>query len=236
MIARLLGAGITMAVYFGAATLMAQAILGGYLWIAWKMDRDRAIQMLAIAQGIDLFAASRSHGRDEDDAGPEQPSLEQLIAARTAKDLDFTIREQALQNGANQLASEERRFAEEQGQFKQTKGAYETQLQELMEGEKVAGRDKARLILETIDAGQAKEQLSLMFENDEIDEVVLLLADMASRPQKKIFDEFKTPEDIEQLAEILRMIREGRPAMTLAEQTANELARVGQNAQEGEKP
>lgn len=72
-----------------------------------------------------------------------------------------------------------------------------------------------------------------MLEKDEIDEVVLLLVEMATRPQSKIFAEFKTPEDQEQLAEILRMIREGRPAVTLAERTANELAGIGQNAQEG---
>ena len=236
MIARLLGAGIAIAVYFGAATLMAEVILGGYLWVTWKMDRGRAIQMLAIAQGIDLFATARSHGLDEDEAGPEQPSLEQLIAARTAKDLDITIREQALQNGSDQLASLERQLAERQDAFKQIKGTYQTQLQELMEGERVAGRDKNRLILESIKASQAKEQLSLMLEKDELDEVVLLLVDMASQPQKKILAEFKTPEDQEKLGEILGMIREGRPAVTLAERTANELAGIGQNAQEGENP
>ena len=236
MIARLLGAGITIAVYFGAATLVAQMILGGYLWVAWKMDRDRAVQMLAIAQGIDLFAAARSHDRDEDDPGSEQPSLEQLIAARTAKDLDITIREQALQNGGNQLALLERQLAEQQGKFKQTKGAYETQLQELTEGKRVIGRDNNRLVLESLKPSQAKEQLSLMLEKDEIDEVVLLLVDMTSRPQSKIFTEFKTPEDQERLAEILRMIREGRPAVTLAERTANELAEIGKNAKEGENP
>ena len=223
MIARVLGAGITMLVYFGAATLMAEVILGGYLCLAWKVDRSRAIQMLAIAQGIDLFAASRSHGRDDDDAGPEQPSLEQLITARTAKDLDITIREQALQDGGNQLASLERQLAEQQGKFKQTKKAYETQLQELIEEERVAGRDRNRLILETLKASQAKKLLSVMLENDELDEVVLLLADMSSRPQSKIFAEFKTPEDEEQLGQILRMIREGRPAVTLAERTTGEL-------------
>lgn len=226
MIARVLGAGITILVYFCAATLMAEVILGGYLCMTWKVDRSRAIQMLAIAQGIDLFAASRSHGRGDDDAGPEQPSLEQLIAARTAKDLDITIREQALQNGSNQLASLERQLAEQQGKFKQTKKAYETQLQELMEEERVAGRDRNRVILETLKASQAKKLLSVMLENDELDEVVLLLADMSSRPQSKIFAEFKTPEDEEQLGEILRMIREGRPAVTLAERTTGELDEI----------
>ena len=237
MIARLLGAGISLVVYFGAATLMAEAVLGGYLWIAWKMDRNRAIQMLAIAQGIDLFGAARSHGRDEDDPGVEQPSLEQLIAARTAKDRDLTIREQALTNGNNQLALSERQLAQQLDEFKQTKVAYETQLQELMAAEKVAGREKTRLALEGLKPAPAKEQLALMLENGEIDEVVLLVVDMSTRAQSKIFTEFsKTPEDKEKLAEILRMIREGRPAVTLAEQTANQLAGGGQDAQKGEKP
>jgi hypothetical protein len=233
MIARVLGAGITIAVYFAAATLTAQVILGGYLWIAWKMDRDRVVQMLAIAQGIDLFAAARSHGQDEDGPGPEQPSLEQLIAARTVKDLDLTLREQALQNGVGQLASEERQLADRQETFKQMTSAYEAQLRELMEAERVAGRDSTRAILENLKPSQAKQQISLMLEKDEIDEVVLLLAEMSDRPLSKILAEFdKLPEDQEKLGEILRMIREGRPAATLAERTANELAGTGQNAQE----
>ena len=237
MIGRALGAGITIAVYFCAATLTAQVILGGYLWVAWKMDRDRAVQMLAIAQGIDLFAAARSHSREEGDAGPEQPSLEQLIAARTAKDLDITMREQALHNGGNQLALLERQFAEQQDKLKQTKSSFETQLQELIDEKKVAGRESNRAALESLKADLAEEQLSLMIEKGEIDEVVLLVVDMGTRPQSKIFTEFgKTPEGKEQLDEILRMIREGRPAVTLAEQTANELGDDGQNVQEGGNP
>ena len=224
MIARLLSAGITLVVYFSAATLTAEMILGGYLWIAWKMDRDRAVQMLAIAQGIDLFAAARSHGQDKDDPGAEQPSLKQLIAARVAKDLDLTIREQTLRNGKNQLASSERQLADKQDKFKRAKDAYETQLQELMSAEKVAGREKTQMVLGSLKAAQAKQQIALMIENDQMDEVVLLLVDMPSRPQSKIFAEFKSPEEQEQLAEILGMIREGRPAVTLAEQAAGELA------------
>lgn len=236
MIARLLGGGITMAVYFGAATLMAEVILGGYLWTAWKMDRDRAIQMLAIAQGIDLFEAARSHGEDADGAGGEQPSLDQMIAARAAKDLDLTIREQALQNNGTQLASLERQLAKEQAELKQVKGAYETQLQELMEAKTVAGREMARQILASLKPAHAKEQLSLMLEKDEIDEVVLLVSEMATKPQSKIFAQFKTPEDAEKLEQILRMIREGRPAVTLAEEAADELAGIGQNAQKRGNP
>ncbi len=236
MIARLLGAGISIVVYLGAATLMAEAILGGYLWIAWKMDRNRAIQMLAIAQGIDLFAAARAHADDEDDPGTEQPSLEQLIAARTAKDLDLTVREQALRNGTNQLASAERQYAEKLAKYEQIKGAFETELQESQSAAKIAGMDENRLILEGMKPAQAKAQLALMLEDGKIDEVVVAVRDMQARLRTKIFAEFKTPEEEAQLSKILEMIREGRPAVTLAEQTANQLAGGGQDGQEGGNP
>ncbi len=236
MIARLLGAGISIVVYLGAATLMAEAILGGYLWIAWKMDRNRAIQMLAIAQGIDLFAAARSHADDEDDPGNEQPSLEQLIAARTAKDLDLTVREQALRNGNNQLASAERQYAEKLAKYEQIKSAFETQLQESQSAAKIAGMDEDRLILEGMKPAQAKGQLALMLEDGKIDEVVVAVRDMQARLRTKIFAEFETPEEEIQLSKIREMIREGRPEVTLAEQTANQLAGGGQDGQEGENP
>ncbi len=225
MIARLLGVATSMVVYFFAATLVAEVILGGYLWYSWKINGDRAIQMLAIAQGIDLFASRADHDAlDEDEPGPEQPSLEQLIAARTTKDRDLSVRELSLKSGNEELAFLQRELAKKQSDFKLLTGNYEEQLAVLIEGEKVAGRDQVRATLETIKAPQAKGLLLAMLDKDEIDEVVLILGQMASRPQAKIMAEFKTPDELSQLDEIMRLIREGEPKTGLAQQAADQLA------------
>jgi hypothetical protein len=224
MIARLLGAATSVVAYFLAATLVAQVILGGYLWHSWKMDGDRALQMLAIAQGIDLFAARADHDAlDEDEPGPEQPSLEQLIAARTAKDRDLSVRELSLKSGAEESAFLQRELAAKQNDFKRLTENYETQLAETIEGEKAVGREQVRAALETIKATQAKSLLLAMLEKDEIDEVVLILGQMQPRPQAKIMAEFKTPEELSKLDEIMRLIREGEPKTGLAQQAVNQL-------------
>ena len=60
---------------------------------------------------------------------------------------------------------------------------------------------------------------------------------MSSRPQTAILEEFgNTPEGQEKLAQILSMIREGRPAVTLAERTAGDIAGIGQDDQQGGSP
>ena len=63
MIGRLVQAAGSMFVYFCVATLISQAVIGGYLWFAWQPSRDAFVQMLAVAQGVDLLAIRRE---DED--------------------------------------------------------------------------------------------------------------------------------------------------------------------------
>lgn len=224
MIGRILGVATSMVVYFFAATLVSQTVLGGYLWYSWEMNGDRAIQMLAIAQGIDLFAARADHDAlDEDEPGSEQPSLEQLIAARTSKDRDLSVRELSLKSGNEELAFLQRELAGEQGDFKVLTGDYEAQLAALIEGERAVGRDQVRLTLENIKANQAKELLFVMLEKDEINEVVLIMGGMTTRPLIKIMAEFKTSEEMAKLDEIMRLIREGEPKTGLAQQAVDQL-------------
>ena len=72
MIAKLLGGMFNLAVYFSAATMIATIIMLCHFWSAWNMDRGRLVQMLAIAQGLDLFQAQA-----EDEEGPRDVSAEQ---------------------------------------------------------------------------------------------------------------------------------------------------------------
>ena len=64
MIGRLLRSSGALIVYFCVGTVMAQAVLAGYVASAWELNRDKLIQILAIARGIDLFAI-----HDDDTAG-----------------------------------------------------------------------------------------------------------------------------------------------------------------------
>ena len=77
------------------------------------------------------------------------------------------------------------------------------------------------------DAFQGKELLLEMLDDEELNQVVVLLAAMPTSKCAKIMAEFRTAEEITQLNDILRKIREGYPEHDLADGT---LAALDQTA------
>ena len=78
MIGKLLGALSALLVYFCVATVIAAAILAVYFSRAWHLNREKLIQMLAVAQGVDLAALGQKAREDQ-----EEPSTEQVSYARS---------------------------------------------------------------------------------------------------------------------------------------------------------
>ena len=215
-----------MLVYFCVATLIAQVILLGYLGFRWQLDRGKLVQILAIAQDIDLFALRDEAEGRRDEIPPEQVSSEEIIEARAVKFRNLELQEQALKNAQDQIRLGRNKLAAELKQYKQTNGQFAAELVALREGAVREGRDEVRLMLQDMKAKQAKEQLVEMLEKGEMDEVVVLLVGMSGANRKKILGEFKTTEEAEKLGEILRIIRQGAPQSKLAEQAQEQLGQA----------
>ena len=219
MITRLLKNGASLFLYFCAATLLAQLIIVVYLWATWELNREKVIQMLAIAQGIDLFAAQEDAQTEEGEIPPEEPSYQDWIDRRATMFRDVELREQALQNALARLKTDQQQLAQNRKTFEQLQASFQSELLALQEDAEVEGRQTVARILESIKPKQAKDQLLEMLDNDEIDEVVILLRDMTDSKRAKIITEFKTPEENEKIAEVLRLIRQGEPQSSMVSQT-----------------
>jgi len=219
MIARLLRLARWTLIYACVATVIAQLIIFTYLAGRWRLDRTRLVQILAIAQGIDLFDLKAEADREADPPTQEQVSFEQIVQARAMSVHHLELREQALRDALDQLARQQQRLTQEKEQFSQVRESFDAELLALQ----AQGMEKVRLQLESIKPKQAKELLAKMLSDDELDEVVVLLAEMSTQKCAKIMAEFKTTDEIEQLNEILRKIREGYPDFKLAADTRNAL-------------
>jgi hypothetical protein len=211
----------SLLVYFLAATLLAEVIILAYVWFAWKLDRERLVGMLAVAQGIDLATPAKA-GTAQEEIAQEQASYKEIVESRATKFRDLELREQALQNALDQLKADQRRVAEQEAEYRQISQEFTAQLATLAEGAKAEGRDEVRRILEALRPAQAKLQLMEMLEADEIDEVVVLLTGMQDAKRAKILAEFKNEENKE-VAEVLRLIREGEPKAGTAQDAIGQL-------------
>ncbi len=219
---RVLALAASIVAYFCVATCIAEAIMVGYVVSQKNIDREKLMQIMAVLHGIDL---TRVQGAPETapDAPQEQVSLEQIAQARAIHVRHLELREQALKAGLEQLLFDEQKLAEEKKRYDRQREEFEARLLALQQEAEGAGISELTAIMEKIKSRQAKEQIMRMLADDEIEEVVTLLAGMQDTKRAKIIGEFKTPEESAKLAEVLRRIREGDPLSGLAEGTQEQL-------------
>jgi flagellar motility protein MotE (MotC chaperone) len=217
MIGRLVRGAWSLFVYTCVATVIAAGILLAYLSHAWHLDRDRLVQMLAIAYGIDLLAAKGEGEPDPKAAGADQASFDQVLDARANKSRNLELREQALQNSLGQLHFDQEKVVAEKKQFTQFKDTFYADLEKLQKGNVEGGIEENRRILESMKPKQAKELVAQMMVDNKLDEVVVLLTPMPDAKRAKILAEFKSPEDVQRVGELLRRLRDGAPVADKAE-------------------
>ena len=79
MIGKLLGGLSALLLYACVATVISAAILGVYFSRAWHLNREKIIQMLAVAQGVDLAALRQQVHEDQEEPLTEQVSYGEYL-------------------------------------------------------------------------------------------------------------------------------------------------------------
>jgi len=223
MFARVLHASFSLLLHFSLATLIAEAIVVGYLASQWQIDGERVSQLLAVAQGLELPGSQALPPREPEAPPTEQVSYDQVLEARTMKDKNLQLRELALANALAQLKTDRQKLADDEKRYQQQLNQSTARLEALSKGAKASGRELAGRILEKAKPKQAKELLLQMLDNKEIDDVVLLLSGMTDSSRSKIIAEFKTADEVKKIDEVLRLIRQGVPEAPIAEKAKSQL-------------
>jgi hypothetical protein len=208
-------------------TLVTLLLVAGMLWWKGALADERLLGMIAALQGIQPGATTTA--ASEIDPNAEQPSLEQILEARVRASLDLDLRESAIDKSLLDLRATETQIKTERERLDLWKTDFDQRLAKLEQ----AGADTSLLelqrALESMNAKQAKDQVLRMLDeatdpdDDPMQDVVAILKSLAESKRKKLFDEFKTPDEQEKLAEILRQIRLGLPDSELIRDTRSQL-------------
>lgn len=222
MIGRLLGAiGVVIAAVC-VATVLAEALAIGYLRYRGKIDEKTVLKLIATAnEPPEPPTAPRT--RSDDEPGPEQASLEDVARERALRGRDMELREMAIGDNLAMVRTEYAKLMDEKDRYERIKAAFRAKLDEEREGALASSRDSARAILEAMKPKPAKDQILRMVKNGEMDDVIKILTLMPGAKRKKIVDEFKSQDESETLAEILKRIREGTPEKPLIDETERAL-------------
>jgi flagellar motility protein MotE (MotC chaperone) len=214
-------------VYFCVGQTLILFILVGAFVAKGHLTHDVLLQISAVVQGVDLRELQAAADAARAKERQPQPSLDEVAEARALKARDLELREQELRNQLNLIRQEQSKLVAEADRYQRVQNDFEQRLKMLREGAIATNLENARLILENMKAKQAKEQIQLMLEAGEMKQAVALLSNMPIEKRAKIITEFKTDSDSEQLAEMLRLIRQGEPEVTLIDETNENLNRSG---------
>jgi hypothetical protein len=222
MIGRLARGLWAVAACFCVATVLALVIGVGVVWQGGHLTRSRVRDVIGAARGERGVYVAQAE-RDEGAERTESPSLEEIDEQQSIAKRAMELRESALRNGLADLAFEQARLAEEKGRFEYERTAFRTELDQKEQGLASSAQENVRLLWESMKSKQVKDQVVLMVEEGKIDDVVTLLAAMPIARRAKIAGEFKEPDEVQMLADILDRMRQGVPDAALIEAARQKL-------------
>lgn len=222
MIGRLFSGTLALLLYFCLATLLAQAIVVGYLVSQWNLDGSKVARMIALARGLEPPSAAATPPPKQESPQP-QASYDEILEARAVKDKNLRLRELAIDNALVELSTDRRKLDEENKHLAAIQAEFNKQLDATLKDATSTGREEVARILQTVKPRQAKEFLVQMLDKQEIEDVVMLLSGMSDTKRAKILGEFKTPEETLKIEEVLRRIRQGAPQAPVADEAKQQL-------------
>lgn len=218
----------TLFVAFSIGTVISLAVLVGMLWWKGALSDDRLLGMLAALQGIEVPRPGSLAPADP--AADEQPSLDQIVQRRLVASLDLDMRETAIDKALAELRNLETQIKTENQRLDLWKLSFDKRLETLESQTTDEALLQLQRTIEAMHPKQAKDQILIILgepptkpDDDPMRDVVTILKTMPIDKQRKIVGEFKSPEEAEKLAEILRQIRLGSPDLDLIRDTRNEL-------------
>ncbi len=188
---------------FSVATVIAQVILLTVLWQKGTLTEKKRFRMSCVMYDIDVKSV---HDQMESNQKLQSQSL--LPEMRIVKATDLAARSESLGHSLGELVALENEIKKEYQRNGLRKIDFDNLLKKL-ESEAIASSLlKTRQTLESMKTKQAKTQILRMLADDARGDVVAMVKEMPLDKRKKIFSEFKSPQEAEVLHDILRELRE----------------------------
>jgi len=225
---RMLGVAL---LYFCVATVLAQVVVVGMLWWKGAFSDDRVVAMFAALHGIHPETpGAAAAAMAKDDPAHEQPSLEEISKKRLLASLDLSLRETTLDKSLIDLRTLEHEIATDFERLGQLKEGMDKRIEQSIYTVLDSSLQELQQTLMVISPKQAKEQILKMLatttdgsDTRAMNDVVRMLKAMPLEKRKKILGEFKTAQESEKLADILREIRLSPVEMNMLQDSRSQL-------------
>jgi len=208
--------GIT-ALYLCTSILFAVVLLAALLTYSWGIDRGRLYQMLALAQGVDIFQ-TEAHLREAVEARVAELTWEEIRAIRAARDRDMEFEQIVTGRTPDIAMADARRLEEQRRELMAIARNFENRLLDEEEARRNPDLQEAISSLERLDEALAKNALVEMIDRGEIEMVVRMVRGMQPTRRADILNEMTTDDELQHLVDILQKIALGAPIDEIIEE------------------
>lgn len=228
------GTMLAATLYFGVATVLAEAALAAALWARGVLSPERLVQLAAVAQDVDLGALHEAVQRAARPATVEHFAYEELVRARAVANVDCDLRDMSVDNRLTDMRQMDVSVEEQYTQYMQLKAVFDQQSTLLSQGATDPSLQEVQRQLESAQPKTAKDQLVRILDDPQLDPkqtmqfVITLLKSMSLEKRKKILGEFKGDET-DRLYGILREMRRALPEVSLVADTRRQLREITAN-------
>lgn len=216
--------------YVSTATVLSLAIGLGYLWQTERLDDEKVFRIIALVHDVDIEGIAAEEVSEDAQTPPEEASLEDIAGYRALVARNHEAKQDALKRGSEAFNHDFRKLKTATDHFSEVAEKIETELQS--QGELASKEAVSKVVrnLELINPEQAKEQLLRTLDDPNGDQDVIKLTNaMQPGKLKKILQKFRTPEELDALHAMHRLMLSGGPQAQLMQEALQQLRTLESN-------
>jgi len=208
----------TVALYGCTSLFLASLLLCAYLKYAWRIDNVRWAQIVALAQGHDIFGL-----HEKVEQAIAEMSYEEVLQIRAKRLRDEEFARETGGQLANTLPADEIKINAKLQEIKDTRAAFDKYVKDWIDKQKEAGLAEQTRLIEEAKPEFAKDMiLRIIKEYGDVERVLTMLLRMDDDRRGAILYRMQKEEELKELCNLLQKIGNGEPLVKVLEEAKNQ--------------
>jgi hypothetical protein len=209
--------------YVATATVITMALGLVYLWHTDRLTDEKIFRITALMQGVDLEQIAAAEKGSAGEVPAEEPSVDEVVGQQQVLDRNYEVKLLSLQRGRQEFDNRLQLLKTQSERFNRQAQDWELKLKQ--QGELSTQENLTKVVsdLEQVKPATAKDLLMRWVNEDRMNDVILLLGRMSETKKGKILKSFATPEELDKLHEIHRLLLESKENQEQLKQAEAEL-------------
>src|SRR5882724_4482187 len=224
---RLFGMVLPLLGYLASATVITLALGFGYLWHTERLTDDKLFRVIALLEGVDLQQIADAQKKTEEEIPPEEASMDAVIGHQQILDRNYEVKLLELKRGRQEYDNSYENLKVKIDRYDQLARTWQDKLTQQEQQTSLENIGKVVSDLEQVKPGTAKDLLMRWIAEDRMSDVITLLGKMAENKKGKILNSFTTPEELDKLHQIHRLMIESTASKDQLSKALGELKQVG---------